>query len=1157
MSGILSELIGGKRAALWRAAIAAALGMAGAVPARADGTSVLVEAEEFQFPGSWTRELSSDCSGGYYLKTANGGASALTAFRLPAAGTYHIWTRSRDYAGDGMGKRLYRVAIDGEPLGKESGAVGKDGWGWEEAGVRDLGAGDHALVLQDTARFFGRCDAVFLTTGDASPDALGMKALAAFRAAPAPVSGMEPLPSPRAADPAKPERKLAEVGNDRIRATFVEGRDGADRPVVRRDIELSVDGKWIPLPLRAGDEALVLLSSAGSKIRTGRYFPRWDGAVEATVTIAGKSYPAADAANPFRAGTAAVLTPESARQLDPATVEVAYADDAGHRAVTQWKTVDGAAALAVAATFTAAQAGEYSLGFKAFQAWKRDEVEFDLLPPLYQYQRLPASPCLLTSTVTPQPLALVQTRPAGFPGPVSLAVEADPSGFPFEWATPTNARYGFSLLDEGGRVEPCLFVPVLGLPDSRLQAGEARTVRWNLAARPGDWRGALQEASDRVFAVRDYRSNAGTSLTEAAFNIVDLIKDDKACGWDARLKGFWNIESPMTASQAAPLALLSAALLTRDEEFYRTRALPAIEFVLSRPKPHFAAEMPKAGGAITPGALRIAADYIPPQALQITIPSTFFGTSFWQGVDALLGGKTAWVRGIAFQPDGKVRHAASYGAVPLWSDLLAAYRLDPTPERLAAAEAACDQFLKAEVEGRKTNDLGIMPFYNVSFYPYWWDLLDLYAVDPKPAYLAAAEFGAGLTIAGLWSHPLPPEGDAAVNSPRNFAGKERIWWKGEAPFRLGYPLKPGDLPERKAPAWTVAQVGLGLEQPVTYYGDGDETGMRNIQMAAWAPNLLRLAGATGNDFYRTYARNAAVGRFANYPGYYLHGYTDTPNDPRFPDKGPDVNDIYFHHIAAHLAFAIDYLVTEAAVRSGGKIAFPWAKQQGYVWFSNRVYGDLPGTVYGRAGMSLWLDRAAAKVGSDQLNYLTARGPDSWALILMNESDAPVTCPVALDAAKTGVIAGKGWRVVADGAETARDGAFDGSATVSPKGITVLVFPAAPAQPVFSAAAPPLGTAPETRDLGGDWGTLHAFRIRSPFGHDSLYAVLTGHPPAGAKAALLLDGDDVPRSLDSFPYEFTVYPWPLDKEMAFRLRLTDAQGRETVTDPVRLAGTPSP
>jgi hypothetical protein len=125
-----------------------------------------------------------------------------------------------------------------------------------------------------------------------------------------------------------------------------------------------------------------------------------------------------------------------------------------------------------------------------------------------------------------------------------------------------------------------------------------------------------------------------------------------------------------------------------------------------------------------------------------------------------------------------------------------------------------------------------------------------------------------------------------------------------------------------------------------------------------------------------------------------------------------------------------------------------------------------------------------------------------------------------------------------------------------KGITVLVFPAEKTQPVFSRNAPPLGTAPESRELGGDWGTLRAFRIRSPFGHDSLYAVLTGHPAAGAKAALLLDGDDTPRSLDSFPYEFSVYPLPQDQDLVFRLKLTDSQGRETVTDPVRLAGTPA-
>jgi hypothetical protein len=122
-------------------------------------------------------------------------------------------------------------------------------------------------------------------------------------------------------------------------------------------------------------------------------------------------------------------------------------------------------------------------------------------------------------------------------------------------------------------------------------------------------------------------------------------------------------------------------------------------------------------------------------------------------------------------------------------------------------------------------------------------------------------------------------------------------------YRLGTPRKAGDTPAHRVPAWVVSNVGLGFEAA----DDDPRTGQdRLIYQMGWAPGFLRLTRHTGDKTFETYARNATLGRFANYPGYYATGFTDLPLNPRYPYEGPDVTDFYYHHIAPHLMWTIDY-----------------------------------------------------------------------------------------------------------------------------------------------------------------------------------------------------------------------------------------------------------
>ena len=147
--------------------------------------------------------------------------------------------------------------------------------------------------------------------------------------------------------------------------------------------------------------------------------------------------------------------------------------------------------------------------------------------------------------------------------------------------------------------------------------------------------------------------------------------------------------------------------------------------------------------------------------------------------------------------------------------------------------------------------------------------------------------------------------------------------------------------------------------------------MNNIMQSTWAPHLLRVYRHTNRTLFRTFARNSVIGRFANYPGYYLTCFTDLVHDPRYPYTGPDITSIYYHHIPVHYAFAMDYLVADAEARSGGQVVFPWVKQKNYAWFNNRVYTAEPGTVYSDRNAVLWLERGLVTTDL-QTDWLAAR-----------------------------------------------------------------------------------------------------------------------------------------------------------------------------------------
>ena len=137
-------------------------------------TRKLIEAESFRERGGWLIETQSmPTMGSAYLMAHGMGipvADAVTETELPA-GNYTFWARTRDWTkvwGRGKPAGRFTLNVNGTPLETTLGTGGSE-WSWQRAGSMTLPGGKITLALHDLTGFNGRCDAIYITSGDDIP----------------------------------------------------------------------------------------------------------------------------------------------------------------------------------------------------------------------------------------------------------------------------------------------------------------------------------------------------------------------------------------------------------------------------------------------------------------------------------------------------------------------------------------------------------------------------------------------------------------------------------------------------------------------------------------------------------------------------------------------------------------------------------------------------------------------------------------------------------------------------------------------------------------------------------------------------------------------------------------------------------------------------
>lgn len=638
---------------------------------------------------------------------------------------------------------------------------------------------------------------------------------------------------------------------------------------------------------------------------------------------------------------------------------------------------DGQSEPRVSFSFTPKRAGWYSVGYTGAQAFAPASIDSIWQPLVWQERRFPVDSFLSLEHMCPVPAVMV-----GQGGAISSVI-ADPSEVPFRLPTLQNSRFGVLVRNASGQAQPQIFAPVLGREASSMKAGEPFTFTFRLMVRKGDWMEAYRYIARAIFDFHDYRQNATASLNETIENMIDFEMNDRYSAWNEELRGFdYTTDVKGTVKVVSALHPLSVALITDDPEIYARRALPMMEYLMSREKYLFAQDEKHEEHQNPSHLLKGPAAEVSELAA-LYLMSQQRSPVFSHYAEALYGKPRALNLLMVSEGDS-------------WQNALALYRITKKDEYLKKAVDGATTYVRQRVTTSQVDFSdakiagGAGGQFWTDFSPKWMDLLELYETTKDKRFLDAAVIGAKIYTSYVWLQPAVPAKDVLINPKGEVGIGDRHNKPDPQPMRA---------PAFEVPAWRVAQVGLTPEASNTYNGN---PAVFLTHFAAW---MLRLAHYTNDDFFRDVARSAVVGRYTNYPGYDINvEYTTIYQRPDYPLRSWNeltYNQFYYNHVWPHIALLTDYLVTDALYKSKGQVDFPSRYAQGYAYLQSKVYGDQPGTFYGDKDVRLWMPAKLLNTGNVQINYVSARGKDASGhdtlyVALLNQSHAAQRATVRLN-----------------------------------------------------------------------------------------------------------------------------------------------------------------
>lgn len=642
---------------------------------------------------------------------------------------------------------------------------------------------------------------------------------------------------------------------------------------------------------------------------------------------------------------------------------------------------DGAPTLRY--TLDAKKAGYYSVAYVGAPAHAPAATQAIFQPLVWTEKRFPDRSYLTLAFQATLPSTLVEQN-----GQVE-GVVVDASEFPFDpLPVFNNSRFGIALRNAQGQAQPMVFAPVLGGVGSRLKAGE----RFAFSLRPYVYRGELtaayEDAARTLYGFHDYRRNALSSLNRTLERIVAYGMSPWSQFREKDKGSSYETDAPGTVKNVSSLNPLDLALVTDDAEIWQHRVTPYIEYMVSREKYLFTIDETQ----------KI-------QHPSYTLQGPAAPVSELAALHRIFNGASPAFLDLARQEYAgtRTRNLDVLERGDTWQNSLALYRASGEQRYLDAAVRGANAYLAARLDAPASEFAGVHgeePFFWTQFVPDFPSLLELHEATGDRRYLDAAHTAARDFTQYVWFAPAIPDRSVRVNAD------------GMAPHYgylagKGYPRMSAAAED--APAWRLSEIGLTPES------SGTASGHRAIFMANWAPWLLRIAHATGDQFLHDVARSAVIGRYTNFPGYHINtARTTIYEKPDYPLQDPkqlSVNSFHFNHVWPMASMLLDYLVSDAWARSDGAISFPSEFIEGYAYLQNRAYGGRVGRFYTHDDAVLWMPAQLLQADSMELNYVSARSRDGKRLYvaLMNESDAAVDTTLRIDGARVPGVAGRTLR----------------------------------------------------------------------------------------------------------------------------------------------------
>lgn len=660
--------------------------------------------------------------------------------------------------------------------------------------------------------------------------------------------------------------------------------------------------------------------------------------------------------------------------------------------------------LKVTVKLTAKKPGYYSIASPELALFDKNNFKWATVPGVFQGNQLntnfvnayaygqgiPDVPVMVRERTTSTLSPLVQNSQN-----ITLAVIPEPGTGRDPWASDAKTQgswnVGLSVLNRKGNMMPTVYHPVLGQANSYLAKEESVSFSFRYTIMAEDWFTVMKHAANDIYQFKEVLAlkKTATSLTDRVFKMTKYVTNDSLSMW--QLSPYKNMEigaqkylggvygSEKDAIKNSDYgAMWMLAKLTSNQKLINSRLPYARNFKIAQQhseKDFFygASE----GQYFLQNSMKFTEEWGP---YTEPIGSTYYlmmdigNMLLFNPDDAKLRAelKLAAEKLLSWmKPDGswevaydnKTNQAMFKDILdlrPTFYGLFIAYKLLGDQKYLNAAKKGADWYIEQAIN--KGAFIGVCG--DTRFAPDFATaqsvqaLLDLYEIDKDPKYQNAAIAAAKIYTASVYTHPIPSAQEKLVNG-----------------------VKRAD--------WEISQAGLSFEHG-GILGSANHHGP--ILLASHAGMFLRMFSITKDSLFLTMSRAAAWGRdaFVDQKTGVASYYWDAM------DKGAGP---FPHHAWWQIGWIMDYLISEANLRSDGQISFP----RGFITPKvgpHQTYGFAAGKIYGTAA-SLILEQGLAKAESPYLEYVTALNADQRKcfVVLMNNSDQRLNTQVQLNPGK--------------------------------------------------------------------------------------------------------------------------------------------------------------